>query len=408
MASTIALAILLASAPWERHTITAGAPAGDHRGADGVDLVGDAIATAWEEGGIVTVAHRPNDPAQPWPTTTVATGLVGVEDAKLGDLDGDGVLDVAIASDAGTVVYVAFGDGGTIAIPASMTHGRVMQVAIGDVDGDAQPDVIFGARVGAPAVIAWLGNPGAVLARTGAAWVYHPISAAGWAMSIVPLDVDADGDLDVVVSDRASYRDATGVTRWDLYGARWEEQTATGWIHHAISPPAGSCAACTPGDEMFLRVVDWDGDGDLDVIDGTSSAAHPNRIAIRRNLGGWLSWSQELVPVVAGVGHYAGLDVGDVDRDGRPDILVSTWEINGPPCSGVLLACSPVTGVFWLRNAGAGAWERGEISGIEGSKFDNVILSDVDGDGWLDAVTSEQVDQLGVVWYRNPAGDRNQ
>jgi hypothetical protein len=395
----IALILALAAttahaAAWERHTITAGATTGTRRGADGVDIVGVDIATAWEEGGIVTVAHRPSDPLQPWPTTTAASGVVGVEDAKLGDLDGDGALDVAIASDAGALVYLAFG-GGAVAVPASMTHGRVMQVAIADMDADGDLDVIFGSRAGAPAVIAWLANPGAVLARTGPAWVYHPISAAGWAMSIVPLDVDGDGDTDVVVSDRASYRDATGVTRWDLYGARWEERTAAGWSNHAISTPAGSCTTCTPGDEMFLRVVDWDGDGQLDVVDGTSTATKPNRIAIRRNLGGWMSWSQELVPAVAGVGHYAGVDVADIDRDGRQDLVVSTWEVNALPTS-------PLIGVYWLRSVAAGTWELHDISGPDGSKFDNPLLIDVDGDGWIDVIDSEQIDQLGVVWYRNP------
>jgi hypothetical protein len=31
------------------------------------------------------------------------------------------------------------------------------------------------------------------------------------------------------------------------------------------------------------------------------------------------------------------------------------------------------------------------------------VLSDLDEDGDLDAITSEQVEQLGVIWYENPA-----
>jgi len=400
---------VISSAPWARYTITASVSTGHYLGADGVDVFGPDIATAWEEGGIVTVAHRPADPRQAWPTSVVATGVIGVEDAKLGDLDGDGIVDVASASDGGQRVYVSFGQAAapwpTITLTASLPHNRWMQVAIADVNGDGLLDIVGGTRGGTadnPAVIAWFENPGA-LARTGAAWSYHQISLAGWTMSVVPIDVDRDGDIDVVVSDRASYKDAGGVTRWDLYGARWEEQTPAGWVNHAISPPAGSCTTCTPGDEMFLRVADWNGDGQLDVLDGTSSMTDANRIAIRRNLGGWLLWSQELVPAVTGVGHYQGIDRGDLDGDGRPDLVVSTWEVNGPPCSDVSLACSTVSGIYWLRNVSDGIWERGEISGPEGSKFDNVQLADVDSDGDLDVVTTEQVDQLGVVWYENPA-----
>lgn len=401
---TLALIGVLASisatapgSPWPRHTITVGAQTGSFRGADGVAEHDGCFTTAWEEGGLLTDACPPADVTQPWTTSVIATGLVGVEDVKSADLDGDGRLDAVSASDSGQRIYVSFGGGATSALPWSIGHGHAMQVAIADVNNDGLPDIVFGTRVGAPAVVAWLENPG-FLARIPSAWTYHLISLAGWTMSVVPLDVDGDGDLDVVVSDRASYRDADGVTRWGLYGARWEEQVPGGWIHHAISPPAGTCAGCTPGDEMFLWVGDWDGDGTLDVIDGTSSAGHPNRIVIRRNLGA----SQELVPPATGTGHYQGVDVGDLDGDGRLDLVVSTWEVNGPPCSGVTLACSTATGVYWLRNAGAGAWEVHDVSGPEGSKFDNVQLWDVDGDGRLDVVTSEQVDQLGVIWYQNP------
>ena len=48
-------------------------------------------------------------------------------------------------------------------------------------------------------------------------------------------------------------------------------------------------------------------------------------------------------------------------------------------------------------------WQRHEISGPPGSKAYPVRISDVDGDTDLDAVTTEQEDKLGVIWYENPA-----
>jgi hypothetical protein len=62
-----------------------------------------------------------------------------------------------------------------------------------------------------------------------------------------------------------------------------------------------------------------------------------------------------------------------------------------------------ISGVVWLAAVGAGGWERREISGPTGTKFDNVELVDVDGDEDLDVVTTEQIEQLGVVWYENPS-----
>lgn len=399
------LAVDLTTA-WERHVITAGSPTGVRRGADGVDISGFAIATAWEEGGGVTLAHRPDDPltATAWDTEQVATGLVGVEDARIADVDGDGVLDVVSASDSGQRVYVSFGSGTpgaytTIDLLASHGHNHVMQVALADIDGDGNRDIVFGTRVGTaanPAIIGWLGNPGAA-ARDGNAWTYHQISLAGWAMSVL-----VEPGNRVVVSDRASYKDAGGVTRWDLYGARWLELVAGTWVNHAISPPAGSCSTCTPGDEMFLRVVDIDHDGQPDVVDCTSALGHANRVVIHRNLGGWASWSHTVIADVANVGHCQGVAVADLDGDGLVDIAASSWKGNTFP---VPLADAARSGVWWLRNDGAGGWQRGEVSGPTGGKFDDVEVMDVDRDGLPDLVTSEQLDPaggLGVIWYRNP------
>jgi hypothetical protein len=365
------------------------------RGADGVDRAGTQLVTGWEESGSITVATRPADPTQEWPTELVGAGLSGIEDARLADFDGDNVPDVVACSDSGQRCYLAFGGGPTVTLTASMGHGRAMQAAAADVNADGRLDVVFGTRAGTaanPAVIAVLHNPGAT-ARDGTAWTYQQISIAGWTMSVHALDFDGDADVDVVVSDRSSYKDAAGVARWDLYGARWIEQTATGWANHAISPPAGGCAECTPGDEMFLRVVDWDGDGDWDVVDGTSTATKPNRIAIRTNNGDG-TWSQELVPAFAGTGHYQGVDVGDIDGDGRKDLVVSTWEVNALPAS-------PLIGVYVLLNLGPGQWAFEDVSGPEGSKWDNPLLWDVDDNGYLDIVNSEQVENLGVLWWSN-------
>ncbi len=67
------------------------------------------------------------------------------------------------------------------------------------------------------------------------------------------------------------------------------------------------------------------------------------------------------------------------------------------------------TGTFWLSREKGGSlaeakWTAHEISGqTEGVKYDLVEMIDLDGDGDLDALTCEERDNLGVIWYENPA-----
>lgn len=374
--------------PWTRTTLTAGAATGPLRGADGVAFdVDGCIATAWEEGGSVT---RWCDGA----AETVATGLIGPEDSKAADLDGDGAIDVVTAADAGARVYVTFREPSgntTITLTASQGHGRVMQVAPADVDADGNTDIVFGTRLGTPSVVAWLRNPGPANARLSVWWDYHEISLAGWVMSLVPRDVNSDSRMDIVVSDRAKQADGS----WALYGARWMEQMSDGtWLGHAISLPAGSCSpyastACqrTPGDEMFLSVLD------NDVYDCTSAAAQSDsRITIHHTTD-WLTWTHVTLPPVANVGHCQGVLPMDVDLDGDMDLVVTTWKGNAYP---IAEPGASKSGVYWLRNNGDGTYSRGEVSGPEGGKYDNAIQQG------RCIVTSEQLDPeggLGVVRF---------
>ena len=48
-------------------------------------------------------------------------------------------------------------------------------------------------------------------------------------------------------------------------------------------------------------------------------------------------------------------------------------------------------------------WNTQAISGVRGSKFDLVQLLDLDGDGDLDVITTEEKSNLGVMWYENPS-----
>lgn len=381
-----------ADTPWVRHTITGGA-----RGADGVNLVdinGDGrrdVTSAWEESGLVTVSLHPEVASDPWPTVVVGQRLSGAEDAIFADVNGDGGVDVVSACECKRVV-IHFGPvdplrileqaaWASVTLAASVDLQRWIKVAVVDVDGDRRLDVVGGGKV-SPATVGWFRAP--ANPRDGAAWRYTPMSDVGWTMSLLTMDVDRDTDQDVVLSDRIAIREPNKPVRNELRGSRWLENRDRGarWTNHRIG--------FGEGEHKFLHVVDFDRDGRDDVLDGVSEARY-NRTYVRRNLGPWGPWAVSPLPQPEGVGHYQDVKVADIDADHDLDVVFSYSHAQGD-----------LSGVVWLASGPGQTWERGEISGPPGTKFDNVELDDVDGDGDPDVVTSEQVEQLGVVWYENP------
>lgn len=383
-------------APWKLHTITSGP-----RGADGVDLAdvnGDGradVTSAWEQAGIVTVSLHPGSAVSaPWPTVTVGSGLGGVEDAIFADVDRDGRIDVISACECRKVViHFAPRDPSQILNPAAWSSTvitgsvgihRWIKVAVTDIDQDRRLDIVGGGkRDNSPATIGWFRAPADP--RNGSAWTYTLMSQVGWTMSLLPLDVDNDKDVDVVLSDRTPIRNPDGTIRRDLRGSRWLENTDRGasWTNHAIG--------FGQGEHKFLHVVDFDRDGDPDVLDGVSADTY-NKTFFRRNSGNWLLWEETPIPQPDGVGHYQDVKTGDMDLDGDTDLVFSYSHADGNLSGVVMMAATP-----------GQDRKRVEISGAPGTKYDNVQLYDVDGDRDLDVITSEQVDQLGVVWYENPA-----
>jgi hypothetical protein len=147
---------------------------------------------------------------------------------------------------------------------------------------------------------------------------------------------------------------------------------------------------------------DNDGDQDLLLVNSREWAGHETLDAqptqrLYRNDG---SGRFEDVTEAAGLDLTAygmGVAVGDIDGDGRRDIVISCEH-----------ATPPKSGVVWMSAGGTGpdaTWRAREISGPAGIKFDRIELHDVDCDGDLDVLTCEERHAgrgLGVIWYENP------
>jgi hypothetical protein len=61
------------------------------------------------------------------------------------------------------------------------------------------------------------------------------------------------------------------------------------------------------------------------------------------------------------------------------------------------------SGLVWIRGRDQQTREISGPAGPQGMKLDDVQLLDVDADGDLDILTTEERTGWGVVWFENPA-----
>lgn len=386
--------------PWECHIID-----DSSRGADGVrvaDVNGDGmmdLATGWEEGGAIRICLHPGPQKSSlrWPSVEVGK-VKSPEDAFWCDINGDGIFEVISCCEGrNRTVYLhdqikPIGNildksqWRTSAFPETKDREQWMFGDSSDFDGDGQVEIVVSSK-GANASIS-------LLKKTGGAddgeqtWKLIRLGDAGWIMSLRVLDMDGDRDDDILISDRQGA----------LRGIRWLENpgkdATKSWNNHFIGG--------RDKEVMFLDTVDINGDGLLDVV---SASRHGHLLLYTGVQAG--SFQQGITfsgrhevfqPVPEGLPHGKAVRAGDMDGDGDID-LVHTSN------TGSREAAHGRSGVHWLENPGHldKPWRVNRVSDSNGRKFDRIELLDLDNDGDLDVITCEESDNLGLIWYENPA-----
>ncbi len=196
-------------------------------------------------------------------------------------------------------------------------------------------------------------------------WNVIRLRDAGWIMSLRVWDMDADGDEDVVFSDR----------KGNLRGVGWLEQPddpSLPWIEHSIG---GS-----DYEVMFLDVVAEPQPGQSPTI--LVSTRNSIWVEYQHRDGQWIA---SVSPNPSGVPH------GKAIARLSPTELVMTANTHS---GGV----QRLPGV-WLRRDQQ-PWQA--IGGPRGGKYDRIEMIDVNGDGHSDLLTCEERENLGVIWYENP------
>ena len=278
-----------------------------------------------------------------------------------------------------TVIYET-SDGGNWKKPSlrSKVLELPVRAVVADIDGDNLDDVVVTSISESGDKVGWFRQK----THGSTSWEEVPIR-----VDLPPLigvdagDVDLDGDMDLVCASEHASRpfllinaDGNGI-EWKRDSIRVESpDSVRQWVARFSDKPVS---------QVHVRFADLDADGDLDCVE---TSLRNGYLAWRERMGPGREW--KFHEIAGGLGHAYSFDVGDVDRDGRLDIVV--------PSDGG-------EGVYVFRNVrGDGTlWEATRLGDGAGLNWPNIVrMADLNGDGYDDVMSTDWGTRA-VVWI-NP------
>ena len=214
---------------------------------------------------------------------------------------------------------VMAGKSGSIQGPCEAKWGYTT-LSVADWDGDDDPDIVYNSILSRIRVLK--NEDGGLVdsdLQTGIResyprWYWWSTRSSGaltqWRTTPVAVDFDADGKLDLVALDQEGY----------LVLRSAGKQAQRVFVDEQLRPLQLNPRSCGSSGRIKLAVVDWDGDGRLDVLVNSQNATWYRNGEDRDGKYVFKRIGNLARRNVAG--HTSSPAVCDFDRDGKPDLLV--------------------------------------------------------------------------------------
>ncbi len=309
-----------------------------------------------------------------------------------GDIDKDGDLDLTSADYTPHDMLYLFENVGLGEFKKHYIQTndpkRLERHMLGDVDQDGDLDVVIVKNL--EGHLLWFQNSGTP--TDGRLWKRHVITLdLPGAYDVALADFDGDGDLDVA-------------------GSSWVLGNQFAWFVNNGKPAEGiwekHMIEENISETRTMRVADFDGDGDADLL-GTARKANQTIWYENRREGRSVAWAKHIVDG-SSVCPTHGNPV-DMDRDGDQDIVMALGFYFDPlskdPSASTKREDNQIVWYENNQNLAGQSWKKHVV----GDRFDDAFeatAADLDGDGDIDVAATTWRNPGRVAWFENTGDPR--